>query len=71
MKKMLTHHTPRKKKNERKSQKRTKNIENSKFSLVVILRRRKNESAKNFAFTRGLTTKSQKRGEKKLSSVSL
>ena len=42
---MLTHHTPRKK-NERKSQ-RGQKTQNSKFSLIVILR--KNESAKNFA----------------------
>jgi hypothetical protein len=59
MKKMLTHHTPRKK-NERNSQ-RGQKTHNSKFSLLVILRR-KNGSAK--FCSQVLTTKSQKRGEK-------
>jgi len=59
MKKMLTHHTPRKK-NERNSQKRTKNTQ-----LEIFSRRHfaKKKLVRNFAFTR-LTTKSPKRGEK-------
>ena len=58
---MLTH-TPRKK-NERNSQ-RGQKTQNSKFSLIVILR--KNESAKNFA-VKCFDHQKPKRGEKKLS----
>ena len=65
MKKMLTH-TPRKK-NERNSQ-RGQKTQNSKFSLVVILRR-KNESAKNFAVK--CLLQKPKKEEKKNSLVTL
>jgi len=60
---MLTHHTPRKK-NERNSQ-RGQKTQNSKFSLIVILRR-KNESAKNFAVKCFDHQKPKKRREKTL-----
>ncbi len=66
MKKMLTHHTPRKKKNERENLKRGQKTQNSKFSLVVILRRRKNESAKNFAVKCWPHQKPKKRRKKTL-----
>ena len=72
MKKMLTHHTPRKKKNERKSQKRgQKTHKTRKFSLSSSFCEEEKMSLRKILQSQGLTTKSQKRGEKKLSSVTL